>query len=144
MKYCIACALLLLVTACMHHREEENHQRFADEIVQTLGTNGEACMTEAGQTYCVSASRERPTPVAVGDNLEPGQDLWLCQQQPNGGLIGCEPLAADSLHCFGEPEAGGGCRCTGVDACLAMAGDKSCGNGSCGDCTGGAQCCCEY
>ncbi len=131
---------IYLLTGCVQ-QPTEDRDCFVNEIVRALGKDGKACSDRDGRTYCISANQQSPKPITVGDSLDPGQDLWICAEI-NGHLTGCKPSTSFSIHCNGQPGAGGGCRCTGLDSCLKMADKKGC-NGSCGNCTGG-QCCCEY
>lgn len=132
----------VIIPGCTTSQLTKERQCFVKQIITKLGKNGQACSERDGLTYCVSADLNSAKPITIGDELKPDQELWLCLQS-NGSLTECKPTTSFDIHCGGEPGAGGGCRCRGIDSCIKMAEKKGCENGSCGNCTG-ADCCCEF
>ena len=120
---------------------------FKAEIIGYLGTNGRACFERDGKYYCATTSDNLRKPL-TSSNIPFRTGATMLCAQVDGELTGCEAVgqsAGGFYECLGEPGAGGGCRCSGIDHCLKMAEEHpNCTGGSCGDCAGENQCCCSY
>ena len=67
---------------------------FVDTVIRSLGTDGELCYPNPSGvgTTCVSNTRIRPEPLALGD--DPASQLYLCAQQPSGDSSSCTSSCA--------------------------------------------------
>jgi len=159
-----ALTLLLLCTASVQAQDslfDQNHKilskascdteqslHFGERVLKHLGTRGEACFkSDNGETYCLSKTQEKPEIINLDnyradDRISVIKGLHLCLQSERG-LDSCEPINhADGWDCDHYGPGPKHCFCDGIDGCIALSTLPTCGGGSCGNCSGGHDCCC--
>ena len=101
-----------------------------DVVIRSLGSDGEACTTEAsGEVSCLSDELRRPRPIGVGELA--ALPVYLCAEGADGALTGCHEETAQ-YECDDNDGDGGSCLCSSFVDCALMILS--------GDCADSAEC----